>query len=75
MVKGMEVGEGEAVRTAVEVGTCVREVELPGWAQEESRINGKRRKTILCCRGVLQARNAGILPENHLPRGAALAGL
>jgi hypothetical protein len=48
MVKGVVTGVGEAIRTAVEVGTSVRVFALLGWVQEASRINGIRRKTSFC---------------------------
>jgi hypothetical protein len=45
MTNGLDIGEGEAVGLAVVVGVSVTRADLPGRAQEASRINGKRRKT------------------------------
>jgi hypothetical protein len=51
ITKGMEVGEGEAVGLAVEVGISATRVELPGSAQEASRIKGRMRIASFCCTG------------------------
>jgi hypothetical protein len=68
MVRGVDSSVGEAVGTAVEVGSSSVAVTFPRGAQEVNKIKGNRNKASLRSKEFLQRKDAGILPENILPR-------